>query len=298
MDRLGSALGDDPIAALIMQEQLGPAYRAIVDGPWQEIAARIAARAQGMARPVIIGVAGSQGSGKTSLCRFMELLLGRDYGIKAATLSIDDLYLTKAERRGLAANVHPLLATRGVPGTHDVALGAAIFAAFLAGEPQLRLPRFDKAMDDRAPAECWPVAAGPLDVLLFEGWCVGARPEPPEQLVVPVNGLEAAEDADGRWRRGVNAALTGPYCALFDRLDMLIALIAPGFEAVAAWRQEQERKLRARTGRRMSPAEVERFVAHYERLTRSMLNTLPQDADVIAYLGEDHGVANLRFSGR
>ena len=292
----GDGLGDDRISALIAQEQLGPAYRAIVDGPWRQIAARIAAKAQGSARPVIVGVTGSQGSGKTSLCRFLELLLDRDYAIKAATLSIDDLHLTKAERQALAATVHPLLATRGVPGTHDIALGRAVFAAFLAGEPRLHLPRFDKARDDRAPADRWQVAAGPLDVLLFEGWCVGAQPQSPEQLDLPVNGLEAAEDADGRWRRSANAALTGPYRMLFDPLDMVVMLAAPGFDAVVSWRQEQERKLRERTGGGMSPGEVERFVAHYERLTRHMLKAMPPLADVVVNLGEDHGVASMSFA--
>jgi len=292
----GDGLGDDRISALIAQEQLGPAYRAIVDGPWRQIATRIAAKAQASARPVIVGVTGSQGSGKTSLCRFLELLLDRDYAIKAATLSIDDLYLTKAERQALAAMVHPLLATRGVPGTHDIALGRAVLAAFLAGEPRLHLPRFDKARDDRAPADCWPVIAGPLDVLLFEGWCVGAQPQSPEQLDLPVNGLEAAEDAHGRWRRSANAALTGPYSMLFDPLDMVVMLAAPGFDAVISWRQEQERKLRERTGGGMSPGEVERFVAHYERLTRHMLTAMPPLADVVVNLGEDHGVASMSFA--
>lgn len=296
LDTFGSAFGDDRIAALMVQEQLGPSYRTIVDGPWREIAACIAETARERARPVIIGVTGSQGSGKTSLCRFLELLLGRDHGIKAATLSIDDLYLTKAERQTLAATVHPLLATRGVPGTHDIALGQAVFAAFLGREPRLHLPRFDKARDDRLPQDRWPVADGPLDVLLFEGWCVGARPQPPEALELPVNALEAAEDADGHWRRSANAALTGPYCMLFACIDMLVMLAAPGFDAVISWRQEQERKLREKTGGGMSPAQVERFVAHYERLTRHMLRAMPPLADVVVNLDADHGVASMTYA--
>ena len=286
----------DPISSLIAQEGLGLSYRAIVDGPWREIASRIAAFARKHARPVIIGINGSQGSGKTSLCRFLELLLEREHAIKASTLSIDDLYLTKAERQALAVTVHPLLATRGVPGTHDTALGAAVLKAFLAGEPGLQLPRFDKSRDDRAPAERWPVAAAPLDVLLFEGWCVGAPPQPAEALAAPVNALEANEDAGGQWRRMVNDALAGPYRALFDRIDMLVMLVAPRFEAVLAWRELQERKLRAQNGGGMSPAEIGRFVAHYERLTRHMLAVMPQSADVVVTLGEGHGIEKLTFA--
>ena len=297
----GGPFTADPISALIAREGLGPSYRAIADGPWREIADRIAVLARKNARPVIIGINGSQGSGKSSLCLFLELILERAHGIKASTLSIDDLYLTKAARQSLAATVHPLLATRGVPGTHDIALGAAVLEAFLAGEPDLRLPRFDKARDDREPADCWPAAAAPLDVLLFEGWCVGAPPQPPEALDAPVNALEANEDQGGHWRRLVNDALAGPYRALFDRIDMLVMLVAPGFEAVSAWRELQEQKLRARTlderaGGGMSPAEIGRFVAHYERLTRHMLAVMPQAADVVVTLGADHGIKNLTFA--
>jgi len=233
-------------------------------------------------RPLVIGLCGAQGSGKSTVAATVVARLQAN-GIAAATLSLDDLYLTRDARLALAATVHPLLATRGVPGTHDAALGLALFAAFDRGEA-VRLPRFDKRADDRAPESDWmPVAAG-LDVLIFEGWCVGAVPQRSADLAAPVNALERNEDADGRWRAHVNAALANhDYRALFARTDRLILLAAPGFDVVRGWRIEAER----RGGGPMRDRDVDRFVAHYERLTRFILAEMPARADLVVGLAAD-----------
>lgn len=279
------------LAALIAAEGLPGSYLDTAQQYWRPLAAAIAARATG--QPLIIGVSGSQGSGKSTVCLMLEALLASEHGLKAATLSLDDLYLTRAERADLAATVHPLFATRGVPGTHDVPLGTAVLAAVRARQSGIALPRFDKARDDRAPQDQWPQISDPLDVLLFEGWCIGARPQAEGDLAAPINQLEAEEDPQGIWRTHVNTALTGPYGALFGNLDMLIMLAAPGFEAVLGWRQLQETKLRARTGGGMTDSEVARFVMHYERITRHLLAKLPTRADAIASLAADHAVTGL-----
>lgn len=284
------------IEALIAAEGLPAAYHDTVEQYWRPMAVTIGAVAVTTGRPLIVGISGSQGSGKSTLCRVLEILLRESHGLNAATLSLDDLYLTRRQRADLAAAVHPLFATRGVPGTHDLALGASVFAPLRNGSAGLRLPRFDKACDDRAPEADWPVIRAPLDVLLFEGWCVGAAPQSAAELSAPVNRLEAEEDADGLWRRHVNAALEGPYRALFGAIDMLIMLAAPGFEAVLGWRLEQEHKLRVRTGGGMSDCEVARFVMHYERLTRHLLADLPGRADVVVSLEADHAVGKVRYA--
>ncbi|HWW27981.1 MAG TPA: kinase, partial [Caulobacter sp.] len=162
----------------------------------------------------------------------------------------------------------------------------------LAGEGETALPRFDKATDDRTPVEAWPVVAGPIDIVLFEGWCVGARPEPAQALAAPVNALERERDPDGVWRGHVNAALAGPYRTLFARLDLLVLFTAPDFETVLAWRREQEAKLRDRLaamgeGRAMTDDEVAVFVQHYERLTRHIAREMPARADVVVALDRD-----------
>jgi D-glycerate 3-kinase len=284
------------IQALIAAEQLPSAYAETVDRHWRPIAAAIAAAARTRGQPLVIGINGSQGSGKSTLCQCLELLLDTEHGLQAATLSLDDLYLTRSERMALAATVHPLLMTRGVPGTHDVALGAAVIADVLAGRTGMRLPRFDKARDDRMAAADLPIMAAKIDILLFEGWCIGATPQLAATLTEPVNSLEQAEDAEGRWRHHVNAALAGRYRDLFAPIDLLVMLAAPRFEVVLGWRRLQEEKLRARTGEGMSAAAVERFVMHFERLTRHMLAAMPDQADVLVRLDDHHDVTGLHFA--
>lgn len=237
---------------------------------------------------LVAGICGAQGSGKSTLVAHLAGRLEGE-GIKAAALSLDDLYLTRAERLQLAQDVHPLFATRGVPGTHDIALGLKTVAALERGEAA-PLPRFDKGADDRVPESDWPLAPAGTHVLLLEGWCLGARPQ--ADVAQPVNALEAQEDPQGRWRGHANAALAGAYQALFARIDLLVLLAAPGWQVVAGWREQQEAELRQRGGEAvMSPAEVTRFIQHYERLTRWILEEMPGRADVTVRLGEHREIA-------
>jgi len=279
----------DWLTAFLRDENLPAGFAAEIERLHAPLADRIAAVAMGPA--FVVGICGPQGSGKSTTVRVVAALL-EARGLKTATLSLDDLYLPLADREALARDVHPLLRTRGVPGTHDVALGLAVLDG-LAGEGGTALPRFDKAADDRAPVETWPVVEGPVDVVLLEGWCVGARPEPSEALAAPVNALERERDPDATWRAHVNAALAGPYRALFGRLDLLVLFIAPDFATVLAWRREQEAKLRARlaetgqAGRAMGDDEVAVFVQHYERLTRHIAREMPPRADIVIALDAD-----------
>ena len=242
-------------------------------------------------RPMVLGLCGAQGSGKSTLAAALVEAV-RGLGLAAATLSLDDLYRTRAERAVLAREVHPLLATRGVPGTHDIALGLGLLARIDAGEA-VCLPRFDKAADDRAPSADWTAVPCGLDVLVFEGWCVGAVAEEALALRAPVNALERADDADGRWRSWVNAQLAGDYQRLFARIDALVLLAAPvsdgAFEVVFDWRLEQERGLQQETAGTgaMDAPQVARFIQHYERLTRHILAEMPGRADVVIRLAPD-----------
>ena len=244
-----------------------------------------AALAQTEKRPVIIGLCGPQGSGKTTLAAAVRRTCLAE-GLRAATLSLDDLYLTQVERRELAMHIHPLLATRGVPGTHDVALGFALIDGLRQGL-SLPLPRFDKLHDDPAPRDHWQAAPARCQVLLFEGWCVGALPQPAASLAAPVNVLEEVEDSEAVWRTYVNNALAGAYQSLFARLDRLVLLAAPDFEVVHGWRFEQERELvdrEALDGQIMHEMAIARFISHYERLTRHILSEMPERADLVVRL--------------
>lgn len=223
---------------------------------------------------ILVGIAGAQGSGKSTLVRRLaEQLEGR--GLPTAALSLDDFYLTKAEREGLAQSVHPLCVTRGVPGTHDLRLLETALDALLVDGPTVTLPSFDKASDDRgAPRSVTP----PFAVVLLEGWCIGARPQDADALVEPANALERDEDPDGIWRLWANDHLAGGYAALFARLDLRIFLKAPDFAVVETWRGEQEAAL---ADRAMDRASLGRFVAHYQRISCAML-AQPQAELVVA----------------
>lgn len=245
---------------------------------------RLAALAK---RPFILGICGAQGSGKSTLSDALAENL-RAGGLRVAVLSLDDLYLTRAERQGLAREIHPLLSTRGVPGTHDVALGLSVLDG-LARPGRMLLPRFDKAVDDRALPGTG--IDGPVDLVLLEGWCVGAVPQDGRALADPLNDLERTQDPDGRWRHYVNDRLAGDYQRLFARLDALMLLAAPDFAVVRDWRIQQEESLRARlrdagrsTDQTMSDGQVVAFIQFYERLTRHILTEMPDRADLVLRL--------------
>jgi len=167
----------------------------------------------------------------------------------------------------------------------------------LSQSQQVRMPRFDKAIDDRRPPQLWDTVQGPAQLVLFEGWCMGARPQSNAELVQPVNELEAYEDADGRWRRYVNSKLSADYQALFGRIDLLVLLAAPSFDVVLQWRLQQEHALREQVRREggdssgvMTDVEVARFIQHYERLTRHTLAEMPARADLVIRLAPDRSV--------
>lgn len=279
------------LAALLERERLPAGYARFVEDVLAPLARTIAAQAQAQAGGgvTLMGLCGAQGSGKSTAAAALSGLFN-EAGVPAAVLSIDDFYLTRAQRERLAREVHPLLLTRGVPGTHDLPLMSFVIDELRRGACPL-LPRFDKARDDRVPEGQWQVPPQPVRLVLLEGWCVGARPEPAEALEHPINELERLEDGDGRWRSHVNQALAGAYRPLFDALRPLVLLAAPSFDVVYRWRLEQEHKLRERLRREggdatrvMDDAQVARFIAHYERVTRHILAEMPARADVLIRL--------------
>jgi D-glycerate 3-kinase len=276
---------DHGLEAFIDEEGLPESFHRTVELVCEPLAARCIRMRQVKRRTAVIGLCGPQGSGKSTIVAATKILL-EARGYSTVTLSLDDFYLTRDARQRLAREVHPLLATRGPPGTHDVALAGAVLEQ-LRLKGKVSLPHFDKATDNRAPRGSWETVASPVDVVLFEGWCVGAVAQGAAALREPVNDLEREEDPKGVWRGYVNEQLDGPYQGLFARLHDLILLDAPSFEAVAGWRAEQEAKLRARTGAGMTEAELARFVAHYERLTRWILAEMPGRADWVITLDKD-----------
>ena len=253
--------------------------------------------------PLVVGVNGAQGTGKSTLSKLLSLAIEHGHQLRCAIISIDDIYLTQQERADLAADVHPLLMTRGVPGTHDVSMGIELIEQ-LKNKKATQLPVFDKAIDDRAPADQWVSVDAPVDIIIFEGWCIGAQAQPQQALDKPCNRLEESEDKDASWRTYANEQLAGPYAQLFDQIDRLIMLKAPDFECVYQWRSFQEEKLRQRTaegsGRRsiMNDEQIRRFIMHYERLTRWMFKEMPKRADCLLELGHDHSIISKHTPDR
>jgi len=232
-------------------------------------------------RPLLVGLSGTQASGKSTLAaQLAQAARGR--GHATLVLALDDYYLGRRERQALAQRVHPLLATRGVPGTHHIgALGDALRACSAGRVQGLLLPRFDKGRDSRLPPSRSRRVGATPDLVIVEGWCIGVPAQDRRDLRQPVNRLERIDDADGRWRRYVNQCLRRDYQPVWRLLDRLVLLAAPSFEVVARWRDEAERPLRAQGApKAMSTAAIRRFIAHYERLTRHALRELPRLADV------------------
>lgn len=235
--------------------------------------------------PLTVGLCGPQGSGKSTISAHVAASLSQ-LGLKTAVLSLDDLYFDRPTRATLAATIHPLFATRGPPGTHDVALGIKVIDALRNGLP-VALPRFDKGKDNPASSGTWTQAPTPCDVIVFEGWCVGAMPQHEAALIEPINILEQSEDPEARWRRAVNTALAGAYQSLWARIDRLVLLKAPDFSVVTTWRREQEQALiNAGAPLAMSDTQIARFVQHCERLTRHIAVEMPGRADLVTAL--DH----------
>lgn len=247
----------------------------------------------GHTTPFLLGISGVQGSGKSTLAAHLTQHAGH---FDAVTISLDDVYLTRRERETLARHVHPLFATRGVPGTHDLALLHATLDALATASPTAPalLPRFDKGQDDRLPSHQWPRIETPPRLIVLEGWCLGVPPQADSALPAPINALERDEDPHGHWRGHVNAQLSGPYAALWQRLDHLLLLHAPSFDIVTRWRDEQEHALRHRAApQAMDTDTLQRFIAHYERLSRHALACLPALADTVVTLDADRSIHHI-----
>jgi D-glycerate 3-kinase len=263
----------------------------------------LAQRAKTAENPPLVGFSGCQGSGKSTLVALMAKVMREVYGVSTVVLSLDDFYLTKAARAALAESIHPLFATRGVPGTHDLALLNETISALRqpgAGGAVV-LPAFDKAQDDRTEMVHWRQVSAPVQLIFLEGWCVALSPQSESELEVPINPMEAEQDPSLVWRREVNRQLANGYADVFAELDELLLLQAPSFDAVFEWRWQQEQRLSEQFQKdhpdkpdpTMSRSEVTDFVLHYQRLTEHALKTLPDQADFVWELATDRSVERM-----
>ena len=278
------------LSQFLQEHQLGRDYTQQTADYFAPLARELTNLHQNKKQTIIVGINGAQGSGKSTLSELLVELFEKQYDLNAVTLSLDDFYYTHSERQHLAHNVHPLFSTRGVPGTHDILLAHETLDQLLNhnGVQTVNVPRFNKATDDRYEASQWSAIKQKPNIIILEGWCVGASAQNEQQLIAPVNSLEEHEDKNGIWRHYVNQQLATQYQALFDRLDCTIMLKAPSFQCVYDWRLEQEKKLieklklsNANNTHTMDEAQIQRFIQHYQRLTEHLLQTLPDKAQYV-----------------
>jgi len=252
-------------------------------------------------KTLLVGLAGGQGTGKTTISTLLRLVLVKYFKLQVFKISIDDFYKTRKERILLSKSKHPLLLTRGVPGTHDIQLMVNLFKKVKKSTfRSINIPKFDKSIDDRCKKNNWFKLKKKPDILILEGWCVGAKPEGGRSLNRPINVLEKNADKKKIWRSYVNNQLKSKYSKLFDQLDSLLYLKAKNFKLLKRWRLKQEKKLKMKSGTKknskiMNEKEVETFMMTYQRITQNMFKHTPKYSSAVIDLNENHQIKKVKF---
>ena len=250
---------------------------------------------------LILGLSGGQGIGKTTISSIITLILKKYFKLNIFKISIDDFYKTRKERFLLSKKIHPLLMTRGVPGTHDINIMLNFFKRVKKNNfKSLKLPKFDKAIDDRCKKSSWYTIKKRPNVIIFEGWCVGARAQKNSMLKKSINSLEKTNDQNLIWRKFVNNQLKTKYKKLFGHLDNLLYLKAKNFNLLQQWRIKQEKKLWLKLKKRknlkiMNKLEVINFMQTYQRITQNMIKDVPKYASIIFKLNSNHQIKTINY---
>ena len=239
-------------------------------------------------KPLFIGLAGGQGTGKTTITSIISIILKKYFKLDIFKISIDDFYKTRKQRTLLSKNKHSLLMTRGVPGTHDIDIMLNFFKKIKVKKFKiLKLPKFNKAVDDRYSKSLWYKIQSKPDVVILEGWCVGARSQNFTELKKPINSLEKAHDQNFKWRQYVNYQLKTKYKKLFNQLDCLLFLKVKNFSILRRWRLKQEKKLWLKSKNKknlkiMNKNEIKNFMDTYQRITQHMFKDMSKDPYLLA----------------
>ena len=255
-------------------------------------------------KPYFVGLAGGQGTGKTTISSILKIILEKYFKLKVFKISIDDFYKTRKERIALSKKVHPMLLTRGVPGTHDINMMLDFFKKSKSKKfKKLNLPNFNKAIDDRFPKNKWNTINKRPDVIIFEGWCVGARAETNKTLKKSVNSMEKANDQKLVWRKYVNQQLKTKYKKLYSQLNCMIYLKAKNFSLLQKWRLKQEHKLWLKTKKKanhkiMSKGDVINFMQTYQRITQNMFKNMPKYSSIILNLNSNHQIKTAVYKSK
>ena len=251
--------------------------------------------------PYFVGLAGGQGTGKTTISSLIKIILTKYFKLNVFRISIDDFYKTRKERISLSKRVHHMLLTRGVPGTHDINMMLSFFKQAKSKKfKRLKLPTFNKAIDDRFSKKYWYDLKNKPDVIIFEGWCVGAKSEKTNTLKKTINSMERAKDDKQIWRKSVNQQLKSKYKNLYSQLNCLIYLKAKNFSLLQKWRLKQERKLLIKSKKNsklkiMNKRDVLNFMQTYQRITQNMFKNMPKYASIILNLNSNHQIKSAVY---
>ena len=250
-------------------------------------------------KTLFLGLSGGQGSGKTTIAGILKIILRKFFKRNVYTISIDDFYKTLNERNKMSQKIHPLFKTRGVPGTHDINLIRKFFTFIKRRKfKKFKTPKFDKSIDDRVKKEYWTSIKKRPEIIILEGWCVGAKPQSNSLIKNSINILEKNEDKNLAWRNYVNKKLKNEYKKIFSMIDHLIFIKVPNFNMVLKWRLLQERKLKKKSylnKKIMSHAQIKRFVMFYERITLQMIKDLNKYASMVILLKKNHEIKKILF---
>ena len=247
----------------------------------------------------IIGLSGGQGSGKSTIAQIIKIILKTKYNLNVVNFSIDDYYKTFEERVKLSRIYSKLFITRGVPGTHDTKLLMSHIKKLKRKNfKQFSIPKFDKSIDDRMKKKNWVKIKKKPQIIIFEGWCVGARPQSTNSINKPINRLEKYYDVDLTWRKKVNNELKKKYNNIFKLLNILIYLKVPNFKSVLKWRILQEKKLKIKSkGKKvMNDFQIKKFIMYYERITKNMMKDLGKNSNIVIRLDQKHRLYSLKFN--
>ncbi|KFZ07977.1 hypothetical protein V501_06151 [Pseudogymnoascus sp. VKM F-4519 (FW-2642)] len=248
-------------------------------------------------KPFILGVTGLQGSGKSHLASALVVALSKDHNYNTIEVSLDDFYLRHDEQISLRTQnpSNNLFKARGQPGTHDPVLLKSFFSQF--SDPLAKhvwIPSFDKGLfqgeGDRLPLLEWKTidCHCPIDVVIFEGWCVGFQPCPDIEVerkrveALQIRHLNEPEKSIMDFPQSQFSTTTLGDHKLVDLLhvndclrrysedfmgpqhfDFMVHLDTNDLGNVYTWRIQQEHALHRRKGTGMTDEAVVKFVQIY-----------------------------------
>ncbi|NJK99985.1 MAG: glycerate kinase [Spirulinaceae cyanobacterium SM2_1_0] len=228
---------------------------------WLPLALELVAEREQLGRPVVQGILGGQGTGKTTLATVLSYIL-EALGDRSVNFSLDDLYKSYVERQRLQ-QTDPRLRWRGPPGTHDVAIGIELLDNLRQAhrrKPAI-MPRFNKSACGGSGDKAQPEIVDSVDVVLFEGWFVGVRPVMDERVFDQAPD-PIVSDADRAFARDCNERLL-EYVPLWHRLDRLAVLQLCDYRLSKPWRLQAEHWAIAQGRSGMSDAELDAFVEYF-----------------------------------